>query len=195
MTPARAAEMLGRLTAKVAAWEPAIREFNALTREDIALALSMVQIMPARLIARVKYADQEEYAPEAIDAVLNAIERGALEVVVDKIAAPERWRIPRPDFIRDMCRLALAEYLSPRICYRCHGRGYVTRRVTGKRDKCPTCYETGHIVYQAKDRCHILGVAPDAWSKSWKERYSAIQSLFDKYDGLALGGVAKRMSY
>ncbi len=49
MTPEAAAELIGRLTAKCHAWEPALAAFGGLTSSDVAMALSLVRSIPGRL--------------------------------------------------------------------------------------------------------------------------------------------------
>lgn len=196
MTPDRAAEFIAYLTANVEHLEPSIAEFNCITQEDVALALSMVKLLPARLLARIKYADQTCYTDNLEKEFIYVIERGALSMVCE-IASPQRWKIPRKGFLKDMIRLAIIEEISPkaRLCWRCKGRGTLFKR--GRRAlsiNCPMCEGRGTGRLKDYQRARLLGISPEAFTRSWHDRYSAIQSLFARYDGSVTAGVAKRLA-
>ena len=196
MTPERAAEFLSLLTADTEHIEPGVAAFNRLRREDVTLALAWVHNVPARLLARVKYADQQTYKGDLETLFVCAVEHGALNRVCD-IAAPSRWRIPRADFIRDMCRLAIFEHIEPTasLCWRCHGRGAVSKR--GKRAlqiDCPVCKGDGKGRMKDHWRARMLRIGTEDYRRTWGERYTAIQALLTRYDGIATGGVAKRLA-
>lgn len=199
MSPERAAEYIAMLTAHIAKIEPAITAFNTLRATDVAMANAMINCVPARLLNRVKYCEDLERSDDLESAVLGAIERGALTLVVDKIAAPQRWKIPRPGFIRDMCRLALYETISPPLCPTCRGRSFILpskklgRKQDGARRDCDRCKATGKGSLRSWQRSELLRVEQDAWARSWKDRYSAILKLFSHYEGVGLGGLAKRL--
>lgn len=203
MNASRAAELLAMLTARVHSWEPAIGEFDRLRREDVALALSLVAVIPARLIARIKYADQTRYVGKFEDELISAIERGALMDVVSDVVMPQEWRYPRKDFLRDLCRLALAETLSPKLCGRCRGHGFVMARKgreSGEylRRSCERCNGSGKRLgdgrYEEKERAKLMGVNPDAWCHTWRDRYKAILIKIESYEAIALEGVNKRLA-
>lgn len=204
MNTQRAAELIGMLTARVHSWEPAIREFDRITREDVSLALSLVSIMPARLLARIKYADQTEYVGTFENELLSAIERGALMTMLDNVVLkdPARWRYPRSDFLRDLCRMALAETLSPKLCRRCHGRGFFLAPKSPLeyiRRNCDRCGGSGKRLgsgqYEEVERANLMDVSASAWCHTWRDRYRAILSKIELYEAEALGGMAKRFSY
>jgi hypothetical protein len=187
------------LTARVERFEPAIATFGALRQDDINLALAMVRALPARLLIRIKYADDPGPINDLEGELLNAIERGLLQEVVSNIAAPKRWRIPRPGFLRDLCRLALYEAISPPLCAECKGRGHILpskkkrlKQSSAVRD-CDRCAATGKGNMKETDRCRILDINPDTWCKHWKEKYSAIRALIDRYEAIGLNGMAKRL--
>jgi hypothetical protein len=202
MNHQRAAELLSMLTAKVHSWEPSIREFDRLQREDVVLALAFVKVAPARLLARIKYADEIKYVGDFENELLSAIERGALMDVIENVVMidPARWRYPRRDFLRDMCRMAIAETLSPKLCRRCAGHGFfVARKPENQfiRRACERCGGTGKRLgdgrYEEKERAELMNVTPDAWRMTWQQRYRAILSKIEAYEELALGGIKKRL--
>lgn len=202
MKHARAAELLAMLTAKVHSWEPSIREFGRLQREDVTLALAFVNVLPARLLARIKFADEIQYVGTFEDELLSAIERGALMEIVENVVMidPARWRYPRRDFLRDMCRMAIAETLAPKLCRRCKGHCFfVSKKPTGEfiRRACERCGGTGKRLgdgrYEERERAMLMGINPDAWSHTWRDRYRAILTKIDQYEAIALGSIKKRL--
>lgn len=193
MKAERAAELIAMLTAKVQPWEPALADFQRLTREDVALALSFVRSVPARLLVRIKYADQAMYVGEFEDRLVSAIERGCLWHAVE-LATARRWKVPRKDFLRDMCRLAIIEHISPRQCPACGGRGFRVTRKGKLRVNCTRCEGRQHVPLPEWERATLLRIEPDAWAHSWRDRYRAIQGVLDHYEALALGAMAKRVS-
>ena len=190
MSPDHAAELMSLLTARVASWEPAIGAFNAIRVSDIAQALGMVKNTSARLLMRVKYSDGQDSLPELESRFLDALERGMLGHIVE-LAAPQRWKIPRPGFLRDLGRLALAEHIAPKLCPRCGGRQTIMRRRLVQ--TCPRCEGKGTINITDQERARLMGVSRDAWRHSWRERYRAIAGILDHYDDLGKRAVAYRL--
>ncbi len=192
MTPLGAAKLIGMLCAKTAHLEPVISTFGALCRDDVSMALALVKNLPATMLVRIKYADDVSNVATFEDELVASIERGMLRHV-EQFGAPQRWRAPRPGFLRDMCRLALAECLSPNLCWNCGGRmGALVP--PGKWVECIECAGTGHKRLQDAKRIELLGVNMYIWRKTWKVRYRVIQGQLDKYEDVALGGMAKRLS-
>lgn len=191
MTPERAAEFLNLLTAKVAAWEPSITAFNTLRATDVNLALAWVQNTRARLLLRVKYGGGETLAKGLADEFVTALERGMMAHIVE-LAAPQKWKVPRENFVRDLGRLALAEHISPKLCPECHGRGSrITRRKLVK--NCPRCEGKGRITYSDTYRASLMGVSKQSWGQTWRARYRAISGLLDMYEDMAARSIAKRL--
>lgn len=187
----RTAEMIAMLCAKIAHIEPVIPAFGTMCRYDVVHAMALVKSLPAQLLLRIKYAEEDQYSNEFEHELLSAIERGALAHVVD-FAAPQRWKIPRPGFLRDMCRLALVEFLSPKLCWRCEGRGgWLNRK--GLKVVCPKCAGSGEGRHSDRSRAKILGIHEASWRQSWRDRYREIQTLIDRFEEIGLGGVTKRL--
>lgn len=193
MHPNRAAELIAMLVAKVERYEPTSSPtFGALRREDINLALALVSSLPARLLVRIKYADECSNINTLEEAICCQIERGLLSHV-EQFAAPQRWKTPRPYFLRDMCRLAICETVSPKLCWQCNGHeGWYNRE--GKWLPCERCAASGLGSYSHRKRAQIMGVHEAAWKISWAERYHEIQNVLDRIESLGLSGMAKRLS-
>lgn len=188
----RAAELLAMLCAKVAHMEPTIAGFGVLQRYDVAHAIALIKNLPAQMLVRIKYADEVSNTETFEDQLCAAIERGYLAHVVE-FAAPQRWKVPRRTFLRDMCRLALIEYINPKLCYRCDGRGgWINRKAL--KVTCVECGGSGEGTYSDRQRARVLGVHEASWRQSWRDRYRAIQGVLDHYDGIGLGAIAKRFS-
>jgi hypothetical protein len=190
MTPERAAEYLGLLTAGVAKWEPAIGTFNALRASDIAQALALVKNTHARLLMRIKYAG-EDRTDDFETQFLSALERGMLGHIVE-LAAPKRWKVPRENFLRDLGRLALAEHIAPKLCPKCQGRGAVMLRRQLKK-VCDRCNGGGRVTISDAERARLLGVSKEAWHQSWRERYRAVAGVLDYFDDIGRRAVAFRL--
>ena len=149
------------------------------------LALSLVTHKGARLLARIKYADQRDICRTWKRT--GGGESGALERVVDGVCA--RWRLPRPGF-DNMCRMALVEIIHPHICFECLGRGFqfpveqVEQPASVKRKRkrgcrlvnknlvveCKICNGTGRKRILDQERAKLMGVNADAWAHTWRDR-------------------------
>lgn len=199
MNTDRAAELLAMLCARVEKYEPSIATFGALRREDVNLALALVHNLPGRLLVRIKYNDDGASTDILLNQFIGQVERGLLQHIVE-FAAPERWKVPRKDFLRDMCRLSLVESISPNLCWVCQGvRDSMTWKsgsydVDGKWNTCPECNGAGHRRPSEAKRAHILGVKVSAWKMSWSRRYQILLDEWGKAEAIVLGGMAKRLS-
>ena len=191
MTPEHAAELMTLLLARTASWEQSASAFNALRQSDVAQAMAMVKNIYARLLLRIKYADEQRFLPELERNFLDALERGLFGHAVE-LAAPAKWKIPRKDFLRDMCRLALAECISPYQCPRCGGRGTVMmRRVLAK--ICPRCEGARQIGISDVQRARLMRVSDSAWRHNWRDRYLAILEMVQSFEAIGKQVIAKRL--
>lgn len=192
MRPERAAEMIAMLCAKVKRFEPAITQFDSLQRYDVVHAMALVKNLPARMLIRIKYADEVSNIDTLENEFAAAVERGLLRHV-EQFAAPERWKIPRKGFLRDMCRLSLVETIIPNVCWNCVGtKG--SPDTGGKWTPCGVCGETGFKRPSESKRARIMGVSKSGWVHSWSPRYRVLLDCWDKYEAIGLNGVAKRLS-
>lgn len=192
MSPERAAKLIAMMCAKVSRFEPSITAFDALQRYDVVQAVAMVKSMPAQMLIRIKYADDVSNIDTFEDQLCAAIERGMLRHV-EQFAAPQRWKSPRKDFLRDLCRLAIAEHLSPKLCWFCRGHGGgVTPQ--GQHITCDRCSGSGEGRPSERKRARFLNIDESAWKHSWRARYRVIQGVLDTYEEIGLKGVAKRLS-
>lgn len=174
-----------------------------LTPEDVALALSLVKNKGARLLGRVKYAQQEQYRGDLIF---------HLFVEVITLAGRERWRIPKvteSDELYNICRLAIMEATEPRICRDCGGRGFemvipgIARRKRGRpkqgevkplRVECSRCEGKGLLAWRNFTRVRHSGVKRWRWEKVWAKRYrEQILTIVDRYEWLFWRGMRYKL--
>lgn len=180
----KAKELLSLLTPRVQRFHLAPGGIPNLTAEDIAHALGMIQNDLARVYARVKYADQMEYA----EGLVLAIRRHILLRKLD-----EEWRIPRKEFILDMSYMMLAEAVDPNICLWCCGRAEI-KPETGPVIVCGACQGQGRKKIRDRDRAHVMGISKQSWSSNWNDRYIEIQEeTVDTWEDLFAGALKKRM--
>jgi hypothetical protein len=96
------------------------------------------------------------------------------------LAVERKWRDSDSDIgkdiLRSMCRLALLESTEPK-CPDCKGRGYGLRG-----GDCRPCGNTGELRVFDSDRAYAIGVTPDAYRKTHKDRYQWIRSLLLVYE-------------
>lgn len=92
----------------------------------------------------------------------------------------ERWRIPRPNFILDMCKLALNEAVSPNKCPYCKGQKY--KKIDSRFPPCSKCSGSGIRRILADDRAEYMGIERSAWGHTWKGRHRRILAMPDGWE-------------
>lgn len=177
-------ELIGLLTVKVQRFSVAPGGIPLLTPEDISHVLAMVKSPSARLYARVKYADQTEFASELVTDLLYAC---------GHIEGSTKWRNrkDRPGLLSDVCALALYEAIHPHVCPWCHGRGEA--QIGPRVIACDACHGEGKRFLTDPDRAKLLKMAKSSWYETWPERYTAIQAIPDKWEDLIAGALTKRL--
>lgn len=97
-----------------------------------------------------------------------------------ELAIERKWRDADSDIgkdiLRSMCRLALFESTEPK-CPDCKGRGHGLRS-----GDCRPCGNTGELRIFDSDRAYAIGVTPDAYRKTHRDRYQWIRSLLLVYE-------------
>lgn len=109
----------------------------------------------------------------------------------------EGWRVHKPrnleSTVRQLLRLALANFLAPEQCPRCCGRLKVHDRSTHQDKACPRCGGAGTINPTAKDMAAELGLTAVAWKKRWASRYSNVQAWLQDLYGTAEGDLTRAL--
>ncbi len=164
-------ELLGMLAARVQHFSAAPGGSPKLTPEDIAAALGMIQDPVARLYFRVKWVHQYAFGEEL---ALSFRRRAATTLDIGT------WRVPRKDWMLDLCYLALVESIDPHICVWCKGRG--SAQVESRIVVCDNCKGSGHKAPTDTDRARLMGASKSSWSDTWGKRYQEIQTLVDRVD-------------
>lgn len=176
-------ELLGLLTVKVQRFSVAPGGIPAITPEDVAHILGMISNRRTVLFARVKYADQKEFAEELADLMRTQ--------VLQEIEGIAKWR-NGPDWVLSMCRLALAESVHPHTCSWCLGRAELILD-EGKRIICDGCKGTGRRTWRDADRAKKMEITKQAWSNHWSDRYRLLCNVtVDRYEDMIVGAIQGR---
>jgi len=176
-------ELLALLSCKVQRFHISPGGIAAITPEDVAYILGTIRNTRATLFARIKYAGESQYAVE-----LSDLMRTQVLQEVDGIA---KWR-NGPDWVLNLCRLALAEAIHPHTCSWCHGVAEVTTE-DGQVITCDGCSGTGKRPMRDSDRARLMDISKQAWSNSWSDRYNLLRNITtDRYDELIHGAIQKR---
>ena len=144
---------------------------DQLTPADIAHAYSQVS-RPSFLVILRKYSLDDSVEPELI---------GLLVARAKPLV--KRWRGPLKDGqVQRLCRLALAETVSPMTCHDCAGTA--TNEV---HQPCGPCKGTGRRALGGPQAADILGIDRSRWTRVWRARYIEItRMLADMEDAAAL---------
>lgn len=198
-------ELLALLTAKVQRFQLAPGGIPFLTQPDVAAALAYIgKYNPnAALYARFKYLKEYFRADDLVY-------RMRLKVMNDLVAGD--WKIPRQDFLLDMCYLALAEAIDPHSCPWCLGREAVLidsemaeealRDLRGKQVRlregqvitCSLCHGSGKRTIKDVDRAKLMAVRPDSWGHHWGDKYKDIQvHTVDRWEDV-IGAMRPRLA-
>lgn len=192
-------ELFGLLCQRVQQFSMAPGGIPVFTQDDIAHALGKIQVLvgdgnviknnhlqEAIMLARIKYAGETEYCEEFVLALRR---KALLRLNVDD------WRVPRPNFVLDMCWLALIEVIDP-ACPACDGIEY--RMIDNKPVVCPECNGGGRLRITDKTRANFLLCSPTTWSQHWSKRYESILEIpkgWDEVIGPALRKMTKVNQY
>src|SRR3990167_6653011 len=117
-----------------------------------------------RLYARVKYAQQTGFSEELAHCM--RIEASTLPYIGG-------WRVPRPDWLLDLSRLALYEDIDPQVCTICKGVGQVV--IKSKIVVCGGCGGSQRASLRDSDRSRLMGIDRSGWSRVWRDRYNDLK--------------------
>lgn len=203
MSPDKAAELCGSLNARLGPpWDQDLP-----LPCDIAHGIGKLALERHRLWLRVIYGKQD--GPGITKIWREELERLLLMAVVD-MAAPERWQIDRPHFLREMVKIAMDEVESPSICKRCNGQKttILTQNeadsknqgqnnviwLAGQSSDCPVCGGNGHKHRGNRYLAFKLGIGETWFRTNWRDRYNSILEVVRGCDGSAKSYLAKRLS-
>ena len=197
MSPDKAAELCGSLNARIGPpWDQDLPKPH-----DIAHGIGKLAMERHRLWLRVIYCKQD--GPGITKIWREELERLLLMAVVD-MAAPEKWQISRPHFLREMVKIAMDEVEKPVVCNRCNGQKRVilsdqaaeqvgNPTLSGKAIDCPKCHGSG---YRPKpNRYTLLNVPETTYRRVWADRYNRIIAIIRGIDGTAKSALAYRLGH
>lgn len=189
-------ELLALLTAKVQRFAVAPGGEPVYIPEDVAQALGLIKVPNAVKFARAKYCQDFSVIDDLAE---------SMQVYILTKKQDSGWRIHRPNFILDMCYMALAESIDPHSCRWCHGRKEVvveTPHMTANRDfikegqkiVCDACNGSGIRPPRDADRAYMMGLNKGNWSDPWANRYKEdVQSMIDRWESLIPGSIRNRL--
>ena len=140
---------------------------DTISGHDIAAAMGMANLSRAQTL--LIYRDHaHDYAAQ------NALYY-ALEVECMGYAVEGNWKFPTgARMFRRLVKLAVAEIVLPMRCGTCRGIGELQTGIESKPMVCEDCGGTGKIVLRDYDRANILEIAPENYSRTWRERYEKL---------------------
>jgi len=177
-----ARELLSLLTVKVQHFSSAPGGIPHITQEDVSHALALIKSPPARLYARVKYADQKLFASELATELLY---------YCSHIDGFTTWKV-RPGNLQSVCALALYEAINPHICPWCHGRKETV--IEARVIVCDGCRGSGRRYLTDSDRAKLVNIPKSTWYDSWIDRYKSVQQVIDKWEDIVAGALKKRLN-
>lgn len=175
------AELLGRLNAKGSDLRMLPPGFGRYTQADVAHALSFVQSKGARLVGRVRYARQMEFADELIHELVMGLKRKAKR---------ERWKGIAP--ITRIATVAVSMYASPRRCQQCQGVG--ARKWGAKVLVCDKCKGSSWETTANEDIIGAIGVDAEAWDKTWQRRFGFAMEELGRWDSECIRDLRKALN-
>ncbi|MDD5189412.1 MAG: hypothetical protein PHE50_00035 [Dehalococcoidales bacterium] len=179
-------ELLGKLTAKVQHFALAPGGKPKYTAQDIAHILGIIKNEAVVLYARVKYCEQHEFSED-----LTYLMRRKVFLDLPAIA---KKKIPRPDWILNLCQMALIEATHNDVCTVCWGVGEILPD-NAPRIVCGACDGYGDKKWRDNDRARLLEISKQSYSLSWAKLYREItQITISLYEDLLAGALKKRMS-
>lgn len=178
-------ELFGLLTSRIQHFALAPGGNQHITAFDISQILATIHNEGAILYARVKYCEQHNFAEDLTE---------KMRVKSLLIHGIEKRKIPRPDWILDMCRMALIEAIKENICHQCFGVGEIIPE-NAPRIICSECNGYGRSIWKDNDRARLLGISKQSYSSSWAKLYKEIIHVtISTYEDLITGALRKNLS-
>ena len=189
MNPAKAA---ARLNGKRQTFQPGIGG-ESITEHDIAHAMGSLWSDGAALLGRVKWAGQEEYMTKLVKFLV-------LEVTT--LSNQQKWLCTK-DEIEKVCRLAIHESISPKLCRSCNGLGELWVKKSPGRPKansppdlrivCQACEGSGTKQLSVSRLAETAGMNWQKFNRHWLQRYGQITGIVSKYERLFWSGINRKL--
>ena len=162
--PRNPKELLSLLNQKIQHFALAPGGIPYFTPEDIAGMVSKLANPNIRLYARVKYAQQTGFSEELAH---------CMRIEASTLSGIGGWRVPRPDWLLDLSRLALYEDIDPQTCPIC--LGVAQALVNSKIVVCQACGGSQRSSLSDSDRSRLMGIDRSGWSRLWRDRYNDLK--------------------
>lgn len=85
--------------------------------------------------------------------------------------------------------LPVHEVVSPMVCKRCHGVGFVTAKV------CVKCGGVGHVLMSDRSVASKLELHPEAFRRRWRDRYGRVLAMVQALDADVSRAVSLQVSF
>ena len=134
---------------------------------------------PATWLAMAKYMGD--------DNSLVALRRYVRSWVID-VSISERWfgtEFALPHQL--LSDLPVDEVVSPMVCKRCAGVGFMTAKV------CPKCGGSGHVLMSDRFVASQLELHPEAFRRRWRDRYGRVLSMVQALDADIARAVSRQV--
>lgn len=199
------AELLARLGEKTTNWSSVGGGRDVITASDVAAMLAMGGADEAvGLYAIIKYANHVSMdailydRPEGDRALMPLIGELRFRAYHRAVKTAERkgWREKagqyRPQLVRRMSELAIAESISTGVCKRC--RGVKFARLGEAVKVCPCCKGSGVSRLSEHQKAELLNVPWTSFRREWGGRYEQIHRAIHDWDADVRAAV-KRARY
>ena len=173
-------ELLGRINPKAQDLLMLPPGFMALSQIDVAHGLGKVRGRGPRLLGRVMYAEQMEFAP--------ALEYHLLARL--KIAAKlENWH--NIAHLPSVAKVSTQLYTKPKRCGKCKGRG--SRQWAARVIVCPRCCGSSWEPIHNSDLAEAIGVSHSAYTRIWSKRMGLALDILAGWDRRCINGFSNAM--
>lgn len=145
--------------------------FESLKSIDVAHGLTFIRHRGARLLARVKYADQKSFETSLINELTKQLH---------KVAKRNKWKMRKAEFLESISKISVVVYCHHPKCKLCRGVG--SRIVEDKKIVCPRCNGSTWERINSAELSRALEIDEHAYRATWRNRFSAAISALSDWD-------------
>jgi hypothetical protein len=144
--------------------------------------MGTIQNVDAALLMRLKYTGDT--------GVLKQMDIRLYIIVLTEFK--DRGGLPKGEYVRTLCQMALAEYMDDHTCPECGGKSPRTAEILShvlKEEICAICHDTGRLYPSDDDRAVIVGIHRKMWDRV-SPMYRRIQGILWDLEGNAIVDMA-----